>query len=150
MQFASRTIAALAFVFICSAVAFAQSPLLGIYEFTEDCGKTAGGTGIVINHELQIMDSDKGLVATLKSVGYQTSVDILCLVKVEGNKATLFFEGYGDDNVFENYSKGQVILSLEDKGKSSIVTHWGKFKPSVPKNEKTGKVYFVRVVEKKI
>jgi hypothetical protein len=104
----------------------------------------------VVSHELQIMDSDKGLVATIKSNGNQTSVDILCLVKVEGNKATLFFEGYGDDNRFENFARGQMMLSLEDKGKSTVLTHWGKFKPSVAKNEKSGKVYFVRTVEKKI
>ena len=150
MQFAFRTIAALAFAFIFSAAVFAQSPWIGIYEFVEDGGKNAGGTTIVVSHELQIMDSDKGLVATIKSNGYQTSVDILCLVKVEGNKATLFFEGYGDDNMFESYTKGQLILSLEDKGKSTLLTHWGKFKPIVPKNEKNGKVYFVRTPDKKI
>lgn len=153
MQFAFRTIAALAFVFICSAAIFAQSPWIGVYEFVEDGGKTAGGTGIVISHEIQIMNSDDGLVATLKSNGYQTSVDILCLVKVTGSKATLFFEGYGDDNMFESYAKGQLVLSMEEKqekGKSTILTHWGKFTPSVAKNEKTGKVYFVRSTQKKI
>jgi len=151
MQFAFRTIAALAVVFICSAAVLAQSPWIGVYEFVEDGGKTAGGTGIVISHEIQIMNSDNGLVATIKSNGYQTSVDILCLVKVAGSKASLFFEGYGDDNMFESYSKGQLVLSLEqEKGKSTILTHWGAFKPSVAKNEKTGKVYFVRSTQKKI
>ncbi len=149
MQFALRTIAALAFVFICSAAVYAQSPWIGIYEFVEDGGKTAGGTGIVVSHEIQIMDSDNGLIATVKSNGYQTSVDILCLVKVQGNKAILNFEGYGDDNVFENYTKGQLVLTFEQKGKS-ILTHWGSFKPSIAKNEKSGKVYFVRSAEKKI
>lgn len=149
MQFALRTIAALAFVFICSAAVFAQSPWIGIYEFVEDGGKTAGGTGIVISHEIQIMDSDKGLVATVKSNGFQTSVDILCLVKIQGNKAILNFEGYGDDNVFENFSRGDLMLTLEQKGKSTL-THWGKFRPSIEKHEKSGKVYFVRSVEKKI
>ncbi len=119
-----------------------------MYEFIEDGGKTAGGTGIVITHQIDVLKSDNGMVATLRSNGYQTAVDVLCFVKVNGNKAMFYFGGYAYGNMFENYSKGQLMLSLEqkgEKGKSETLTHWGAFKPTVPKNERSGKIYFTKV-----
>ena len=128
--------------------ALSQSPWLGKYEFTENGGKNAGGTVMMVTHHLEILKSEDGLVATLESNGYQTSKDLLCLVKVQGNKAMLYFEGYGDNNVFESYTKGQLMLTLEQKnevGKKTLLTYWNEFKPIVPKNEKNGKVYFARL-----
>ncbi len=144
----SRIVVAVLFVVAFSIAAAGQTSWLGHYEFVEDGGKTAGGTGIVVTHQIDVLNSDDGLVATLRSNGYQTSVDLLCLVKVNGNKALLFFEGYGDANIFENYEKGQLMLTLElkdEKGKSEILTQWGAFKPIAPKNERPGKVYFTKV-----
>ncbi|MGH9946658.1 MAG: DUF5991 domain-containing protein [Pyrinomonadaceae bacterium] len=141
-----------AVLFFCFS-AFSQNLWLGTYEFVEDGGKTAGGTVIVVTHQIDVLNSDDGLVATLKSNGYQTSVDLLCLVKVQGAKAMLHFEGYGDDNIFEPYTKGQLMLTLEtkqDKGKNAILTHWAAFKPSIAKNEKSGKVYFARTTNTKL
>ena len=135
----------LCLVFATSAVA--QNAWLGVYEFNEDGGKNAGGTPIFIVHRLEIMTSDDGLIATLESNGYQTSKDLLFKVKVKGDKAYLYFEGYGENNTFETYSKGQLMLTLEKKSagtKQMLLTHWGEFKPIVPKNEKSGKVYFTK------
>ena len=144
------------FAFIVTAVlavsATAQSDWLGSYEFTEDGGKNAGGTPIIVTHQIDFLQSDDGLVAILKSNGYQTAVDVLCKVKIIGNKAMLHLEGYGDDNMFENYRRGELLLTLEkktEKGKTDIITHWGSFKPAVPKNEKSGKVYFVKLAPNK-
>lgn len=128
-----------------AATAFSQNPWLGVYEFNEDGGKNAGGTAIFVMHRLEIMTSDDGLIATLESNGYQTSKDLLCRVKVKGEKAYIYFEGYGENNVFESYEKGQLMLTLENKregAKSTLLTYWGVFKPIVPKNEKSGKIYF--------
>ena len=127
--------------------AAAQNAWLGVYEFSEDGGKNAGGTPIFIVHRLEIMTSDDGLIATLESNGYQTSKDLLCKVKVKGEKAYIYFEGFGENNVFESFQKGQLMLTLENKregAKPSLLTHWGVFKPVVPKNEKSGKVYFTK------
>ncbi len=47
--------------------------------------------------------------------------------------------------MFEPYSEGDLLFTLERttaKGKTVILTHWGKFTPSIPKNERSGKVYF--------
>ncbi|PYS88646.1 MAG: hypothetical protein DMF62_09130 [Acidobacteria bacterium] len=144
----SSWLLASAFCVFLAASAAAQSPWLGIYEFTENGGKNAGGTAIMVTHHLEILKSDDGLVATLESNGYQTSKDLLCLVKIQGNKAMLYFEGYGDNNMFESYNKGQLMLTLEERaedGKSTLLTYWNAFKPIIPKNEKSGKAYFTKI-----
>ncbi len=138
---------AIALCLVFAASTLAQNAWLGVYEFHEDGGKNAGGTPIFIAHRLEIMTGDDGLIATIESNGYQTSKDLLCKVKVKGEKAYLYFEGYGESNMFESYQKGQLMLTLEKKSvgaKPTLLTHWGEFKPIVPKNEKSGKIYFTK------
>ncbi len=137
-----------AFLFSLSIAVNAQNQWLGSYEFGEDGGKTAGGTMIFISHQIDILESDDGLIAMIRSNGYQTSKDLIATTKIEGSKISFYFESYGEDNVFENYEKGDLLLTLEqksEKGKTNILTFWGKFQPVVPKNEKTGKVYFKKM-----
>ena len=125
----------------------AQSEWIGSYTFDEDGGRNAGGTAIFIVHELVIMETDDGLRATLQSNGYQTSKDLNCSAKPKGNKLEIYFESYGENNVFESYSPGDLLLTLEKrtaKGKSELLTWWGKFTPVVPEKPKTGKVFFVK------
>lgn len=125
----------------------AQKEWLGNYSFDEDGGKTAGGTAIFVSHEINIVESDDGLIATIQSNGFQTSKDLICTTKIAGGKLLVYFDSYGENNMFENYEKGDLLLTLERKnvkGKPEILTFWGKFQPSVPKSEKTGKVYFRR------
>jgi hypothetical protein len=123
----------------------AQKEWLGSYVFDEDGGRNAGGTVIFISHQLEVAEADDGLIAMLQSNGYQTSKDLLCRAKTQGNRLLLYFESYGENNVFETYEKGDLLLTLERKtakGKTEILTYWNKFQPVVPKNEKSGKVYF--------
>ena len=124
----------------------AQSSWVGTYEFDEDGGKNAGGTVIFISHQLEIKETENGLMATLQSNGYQTSKDLICTAKANGNKLSIYFESYGENNVFETFEAGDLLLTLERKAvknKTEILTFWNKFLPVVPKNEKSGKVYFV-------
>lgn len=119
----------------------------GIYTFDEDGGKTAGGTAIFVAHELEIIETDDGYSAVLTSNGYQTSRDLHCSAREEGTKLMVFFESYGEDNVLEPYSEGDLLLSLEHKSSKNgeiFLTYWGAFKPILKKNEKPGKVYFVK------
>ena len=127
--------------------AAAQKDWVGTYTFDEDGGKNAGGTVIFIAHQLTIMETDDGLIAHLESNGYQTSKDLNCKAKVNGNKLEIYFDIYGENNIFETYEKGDLLLTLERravKGKQELVTFWNKFTPIVPKNEKTGRSYFVK------
>lgn len=130
-----------------ATLAVAQSEWVGMYTAEEDGGKNAGGTAIFISHELNVIDADDGLIATLKSNGYQTSKDIVCKAKVNGKKLELYFESYGEDNVFESYKPGDLLLTLETKvvkGKQQLLTNWGKFTPIIPEKPKSGIVFFVK------
>lgn len=130
----------------------AQTSWVGNYEFDEDGGKTVGGTPIFVVHQLEIKQSEDGLLATIQSNGYQTSIDLVGTVKIEGDKILIYFDSYGENNVFENYEQGDLLFTLEKKttkGKTEILTYWNKFQPVVPKNEKSGKVYFKKLTEPK-
>ena len=140
-----------AFLMLFCLAANAQKEWLGSYFFGENGGKTAGGTSILVTHEMDIVESDDGLIATIQSTGYQTSKDLICTTKTDGAKLLIYFDSYGENNVFEPYEKGDLLLTLERKtvrDKTEILTFWGKFTPIVPKNEKTGKVYFTKIKEK--
>lgn len=140
-----RLVASVVFILLVVVSALAQTSWTGNYVFTEDGGKNAGGTAIFITHEMDITEGENGLVVMLRSNGYQTSRDLVCSAKAEGGKLNVYFESYGEDNMFEPYETGDLLLSLEKKttkGKTELLTWWGKFTPIIPKNEKTGKTYF--------
>ena len=128
----------------------AQKEWLGNYTFDEDGGENAGGTAIFISHVLDVSEADDGLLVTIQSNGYQTSKDLICTAKTDRARLLIYFDSYGENNVLEPYEKGDLLLTLERKtvkGKTEILTFWGKFQPSVPKNEKTGRVYFQKTKE---
>jgi hypothetical protein len=135
-------------VFSVSAIALGQEDWVGLYTFDEDGGKNAGGSAIFISHELNIFADAGKLVATLQSNGYQTSTDLICSAKAEGPKLMLYFQSYGENNMFEPYKPGDHLLTLErktEKGKNVVVTQWVKFTPAIPNYQKPGKVYFSKV-----
>lgn len=145
-----RAVVSLALTFMLAPVSLAQSDWVGTYTFDEDGGKNAGGTVIFIAHELVVMETDDGLRATLQSNGYQTSKDLICTAKVKGSKLEIYFESYGENNIFETYSPGDLLLTLEKKtlkGKTELLTWWGKFTPVVPEKPKSGKVFFLKVTK---
>lgn len=136
-----------------SIEASAQADWKGSYYFGEDGGKNAGGIAVLISHELEIVDGGDGLAATLESNGYQTSAELVCLAKTQGSKLLIYFESYGDNNMFEPYQPGDLLFTLEqktEKGKTVVITHWGKFTPSIPRNAKSGKVYFEKIKQNKL
>jgi len=131
-----------------ATVVFAQTDWNGHYAFHEDGGKNASGIAVLISHELSVFDDGEGgLAASLESNGFQTSSNLVCSAKVVGPKLMIYFQTYGEDNMFEPYTAGDLLLTLErktEKGKSVLLTHWGKFTASIPRNEKSGKVYFTK------
>lgn len=142
-----RAVVSLLFAFALATVSFAQNEWVGTYTFDEDGGRNAGGTAIFIGHELVVMETDDGLRATLQSNGYQTSKDLICTAKANGAKLEIYFESYGENNVFETNKPGDLLLTLEKKtvkNKTELLTWWGKFTPIVPEKPKTGKVFFVK------
>ena len=136
------------FLVLAGAAVYAQPAWTGNYVFSENGGRTAGGTAIFITHEMDIAEDGGSLTVTIQSNGYQTSRDLVGTAKVEGDRLNIYFESYGENNTFEPYEQGDLLFSLEKKtvkGKTELLTFWGKFTPIVPKNEKTGKVYFKKI-----
>jgi hypothetical protein len=152
MNLLSKTFGSILVIFIFSVFINAQTSWVGSYEFNEDGGKTVGGTAIFITHQIEIKQTDDGLMAAIQSNGYQTSVDLVGTAKTDGDKLMIYFDSYGENNVFENYEQGDLLLTLEmkkNKNKTELLTYWNKFQPAVPKNEKSGKVYFKRTADPK-
>ena len=84
-----RSIFAICSVCIFAIAAAAQADWVGNYEFSEDGGRTAGGTVIFIQHDIEIASGDDGLIAFVKSNGYQTSKDLICTAKIEGGRLNI-------------------------------------------------------------
>lgn len=131
-------------VSLCVFPAFAQERWTGRYEFDESGGKTAGGAVITVNHEIEIIETDDGLIAMIRSQGFQTSRDLVCKARIDGQKLLIYFESYGENNVLATYQEGDLLLTLE-RGKDRLLTHWGMFQPVTDANRKSGKVYFQKV-----
>lgn len=139
-------------IVVLSAASAAQPDWNGSYSFSEDGGKNAGGSAIFITHQLDVYEGSDGPAATIESNGYQTSANLVCSVKVEGTKLMIYFQAYGEDNMFEPYRDGDLLFTLEkktEKGKPVLLTHWGKFTAVIEKYQTSGKVYFVKDPENK-
>lgn len=148
MNLLAKTLGSVYLVLIFCVLVNGQTNWIGSYEFDEDGGKTVGGTRIFISHQIEIKKTDDGLLATIQSNGYQTSIDLVGTVKADGDKLMICFDSYGENNMFENYEQGDLLLTLEritTKEKTEILTYWSKFQPIVPTNEKSGKVYFKKI-----
>lgn len=148
----AKTFPACLFIIILCSFVQAQTSWIGNYEFDEDGGKTVGGSAIFITHELEIKQIGDGILATIQSNGFQTSIDLIGTVKTEGDRLLIYFDSYGENNMFEKYEQGDLLLTLEKKtgkNKTGILTYWNKFQPVIEKNEKSGKVYFKKTVAPK-
>jgi hypothetical protein len=119
---------------------------VGDYTFTEDGGKTAGGSAIFVIHSLAIRKEAGTLLAEITSQGYQTSRSLAGVVKVAGNEARVYFKSYGEGNMYEPYREGDLLLTLRrvaQRGRTRILTYWNAFEPAV-KPLGNGRVYFKR------
>ena len=152
MNLFAKTIGSFFLILIFCVFINAQTSWLGTYDFDENGGKTVGGTKIFISHRIEIKQTDDGILATIQATAIKLRLILIGTVKTDGDKLLIYFDSYGETNMFENYEQGDLLLTLEKKttkGKTEILTYWNKFQPIVPKNEKSGKVYFKRVADAK-
>jgi hypothetical protein len=129
-----------AFVFTANA----QANFVGTYQFSEDGGRTAGGTAIIVGHDLTINADGTG---RLTAVGYQTSKEMFIKTKLVGTKLQVIFDKYDPDgaNTFESYKGDEILLTIEYKTvkkKKVLWTTFGKYEPVVGTAKKGGGVYF--------
>jgi hypothetical protein len=111
----------------------------GVYRFAETGGKN---TGLVIDYSIKVYRKDGVLVADIDADGHQTLTRISCDTRVEGHRLTLSFKNYREENLFELYKPGEVLLSLERKNRK-LLTYWGAMHPQLSAL-KSGRVYFER------
>lgn len=128
-----------------AAVVRAQSFWVGTYQYGEDGGKNAGGAVIFIHHEITVEKTGGKLSAFISSQGYQTSKALNCTAEAIGNRLKIYFKDYAEDNVYEPFEKGDLLLTLERrriKGRNVILTYWNKLEPAALEKWKNGRVYF--------
>jgi hypothetical protein len=121
-----------------------KSVWVGTYTFEESGGRTASGAGMFVRHVIKVYRREGELVADIDADGYQTSSHLRCDARIEGNKISFYFDRYREDNTFEPYRKGQLLLSLERitaGSRTRVVTHWRAYQP-VLGDGRSGKIYF--------
>jgi Family of unknown function (DUF5991) len=132
----------LSVVFVFSANAQVAN-YVGKYEFSEDGGKTAGGTAVFVGHDLTINADGSG---KLTAAGYQTSKEIFFNTKVVGSKLQVIFEKYGEDHSGStDLEAGSLLLTIEYKTvkkKKVLWTTFGKYSPAVFDAKKGGGIYY--------
>ena len=64
LKIAKTFSACILLIVFCSFVQ-AQTSWIGRYDFDEDGGKTVGGTEIFISHQIEIKQTDDGMLATI-------------------------------------------------------------------------------------
>ncbi len=116
----------------------------GTYTFQEGGGRTAGGTGMFVEHTIKVYRRGEGLIAEVDAAGFQVSISLRCAAKAEGARLNIYFESYREGNITEPYRRGQLLLSLERstyRSKARILTYWAAYRPAF-QTPKSGRVYF--------
>lgn len=117
----------------------------GTYSYTESGGRTAGGTGIVVTHEIAVTRDGGQYRAEITANGYQSQVHLFALGTATGNRLQLRFEKDGEDQMFKGrYRPGALLLELERAGGRRIVTHWGAYTPATTERFRNPGAYFKR------
>jgi hypothetical protein len=111
----------------------------GEYSFGETGGKN---TGLVIEYSIRIYRKDGALMADIDADGHQTLLRLSCKADIQSNRITFRFNNYREENLFELYQPGEVLLSLERKT-GRLLTYWGALRPQLI-SYKSGRVYFYR------
>jgi Family of unknown function (DUF5991) len=116
---------------------------VGSYEFSENGGKTAGGTAVFVGHDLTINADGSG---KLTAAGYQTSKELFVKTKLVGSKLQILFVKYGEDQTVPTELKADtLLLTLEYKTvkkKKVLWTTFSGYAPVVFDAKKGGGIYF--------
>lgn len=72
----------------------------GTYEFVESCGRTTGGTGIVVGHTLVVSRTSLGFEADLDSNGWQTEERLHLTASASGDNISFSMAGVRAGNQF--------------------------------------------------
>lgn len=132
-------------IFVAGAAAAEGPDWSGTYTYSEQGGRTAGGTGIVVGHTIAVTREGGRYKAEITASGYQTRVQIFAVGEAAGTKLALRFEKDGDDQVFKNqYQSGALLLELERASDGRLLTHWRALTPATRERFPNPGFYFRR------
>lgn len=121
----------------------------GRYRYEHAAGRTAGGTGIVVNYDLVLRPPDvrDGCVLTVR--GFQSDETIRCKTRREGQDLAVAFDRYGDGSTVNKYGvavykPGQPLFTLAKGAGGKFATRWQGVKPDGEGVAESGP-YFARV-----
>jgi hypothetical protein len=144
---ARRAVVAIALALAAAPAARAENrpDWSGRYSYTEAGGRTAGGTGLAVTHEISVTREAGQYMAEITANGYQTQVQIHALGTASGRKLQLRFERDGEEQMFKGrYKPGALLLELERAGARRLLTHWGAYTPATTERFRNPGVYFKR------
>jgi len=114
------------------------SPLstwLGEYSFSEYAPPDQN-----MFYSLTIYREGNNFFGELSIDGFQTMDRLLATVFGDENTIEIKFLQYLPDNIYEPYEEGDVLFTLQ-KHESKLFTTWGKIKPLLFSNQKTGEYF---------
>lgn len=132
-------------IFAIAAAAHAADPWIGTYTYVEHGGRTAGGTGIVVTHEVSVTAAAGALAARIEANGYQSQVEIVATAAPAGNRLVIRYLRDGPGQMFKDrYKPGDVLLEFERRGTRTLLTHWRAYAPATRERFRNPGAYFTR------
>ncbi|MCP1547806.1 MULTISPECIES: DUF5991 domain-containing protein [Methylorubrum] len=109
----------------------------GRYRYEHVAGRTAGGTGIVVNYDLVMLPPDvrNGCVLTVR--GFQSDEALRCRTRRDGQDLVVAFDRYGDGGTVNKYGvavykPGQPLFTLAKVARAkdaALTTRWQGLMP---------------------
>ncbi len=100
----------------------------GEYSVGGFCGRTAGGTGIVVDTSINVTRAEPDYSVYIESNGYQRSDQIEAKGVADGDKLRIYFVRYSEERDFSYYKPNQLLVTLERRGKSFFIRE-GAYQP---------------------
>lgn len=92
-------------------------------------------------YSISVFKENDSYYAEINIDGFQTTQRLKAEVEGDENSVKFIFSKYLEDNRFEPYKKGEILLSFE-REKSDLNTFWGKITPIDKNNSESGGIYF--------
>ena len=138
---------ALAMLALAAALASAEAPdpWSGTYTYSEYGGRTAGGTGIVVTHEVAVTLENGRYRAEITANGYQTARHLFATGEVVGTRLKLSLEREGEEHMFKGQIRpGALLLEFERRTGRGVYTHWHAYTPATQERYANPGNYFRR------
>ncbi|RYX84697.1 hypothetical protein EON83_08660 [bacterium] len=116
----------------------------GTYVYSEDGGRTTGGTAVFVTHTLKLWKKDGVWTGRLESDGYQTYIDTVVSGKLHGNQLDLLFKSRNPETRSPLAEPGQRLFSLTRLASGGVKTDWGVFWPVTMDKAPRAGTYFRR------